>query len=49
VFWIPAVVFVIQFVANVTILLRAIGSEELEARASAEHVGTPVEALGVPT
>jgi hypothetical protein len=34
VFWIPAVVFIIQFVGNVSMLLRAIGTEETQARPS---------------
>jgi hypothetical protein len=49
VFWIPAVVFVVQFAANVSMLLKAIGSEELEARTSAEPVRPAVGVLGVPT
>jgi hypothetical protein len=32
VFWIPATVFVLQFVANVWMLLRAINREEAETR-----------------
>ena len=35
VFWIPATVFVLQFVANVWMLLRAIDREESETRAAA--------------
>jgi hypothetical protein len=47
VFWIPAVVFVIQFIANVAMVLRAIDNEELEVRsvraapAAGEPVGLP--------
>ena len=40
-FWVPATVFCIQFAANVTMLLRAIGSD---AGAHAETVGEPVGA-----
>lgn len=36
VMWIPATVFIVQFVANVAMLLRAIGREERETRPGAE-------------
>ena len=41
VFWIPATVFVIQFVVNVVYLLKAIKSEELaeELRAAPAAIG----------
>jgi hypothetical protein len=44
VFWIPATVFVLQFVANVWMLLRAINREEAETRAAAaaDPVSGPV-------
>jgi hypothetical protein len=48
VFWIPALVFVIQFVGNVTMLLRAIGREQREAGAVVEGApGTPSQMVGV--
>jgi hypothetical protein len=49
VFWIPAVVFVIQFIANVTMLLRAVGDEELEARGALESRGPSAELVGAAT
>jgi len=41
VMWIPAFVFIVQFVANVAMLLRAIGREEREAGAGAGAEAAP--------
>jgi hypothetical protein len=49
VFWIPAVVFVIQFVANTSMLLRAIGDEERERRAEGAEPLAVDAPLGSPT
>jgi hypothetical protein len=48
VFWIPAVVFIIQFVANTSMLLRAIRGEEQEARQTAEPRRRSTEPVGLP-
>jgi hypothetical protein len=44
VLWIPAVVFIIQFVANVAMLLKAIAGEEREARAAGGPTAQPLVA-----
>jgi hypothetical protein len=49
VFWIPAVVVVIQFIANVTMVLRAVGDEELAARGALESRGPSAELVGAAT
>lgn len=46
VFWIPAVVFVIQFIANTSMLLRAIGDEAAEVRRPAALTPLPAEPTG---
>jgi hypothetical protein len=48
VFWIPAIVFVIQFIANTTMLLRAIRGEEQEARQTTEPRRRSAEPVGLP-
>ncbi len=49
VFWVPAVVFVIQFITNVSMLLRAVGDEEREARSTLEARGASAELVGAAT
>jgi hypothetical protein len=47
VFWIPAAVFVVQFAANVWLLLRAIGREQSEAIAALDAPSPAPDVLGV--
>ena len=49
VFWIPALVFVLQFVANTAMLLRAIRSEQVEAVAAPAPTSTRLGSLGLTT
>ena len=47
VFWLPGVVFTIQFIANVTMLLRAIKDEERETEAAPGAARAAPEPVGV--
>jgi hypothetical protein len=49
VIWIPAIVFIIQFVANTTMLLRAIRDEQLQATRGAEIKTPAPQPLGAAT